>query len=255
MCYYSIDMKKYYSPTKEFYTRKRHRFCFRLFKTIVRVFFPRDEFIWSDDRPNDDEPFIFVGNHTKVYAPLTFLLNYDKKIRPWSSALFLYPKEALHHIFQNIIPSRKPKILLYPLAILMLPLIVWIFHSIEPIPVYKQSKRIFDTFDKAIQTLNEEVHQIVFAEKLHTPANDYIFELNRGFTYIGKSYYERTGKKIKYYPVYTCQVLHKVLIGEPVEYDPEVHMSIQKETICKHLEENIGKLGDSLPKHKISIYE
>lgn len=247
--------KKYYSPTKDYFTRKRHRFGFRLLKAIVKLFFPRDEFIWKGEKPDDDQPFIFVSNHTKIYAPLTFLFNYDKKIRTWSNSFLLCYKEGLNHLFYNVLINRRPKVVLYPLAVLLLPVIIWIFRSIEPIPVYKQSKKIIDTFDKAMETLEEGVHQIVFAEKLDTPVNKYIFELNRGFTYLAKTYYAKTGKKLKFYPVYTCADLHKVLIGEPIEYDPEINMRLQKETICKYLEESIKELGDSLPEHKISVYE
>lgn len=248
-------MKKYYSSVKPFHTRKRLRIGYKLWKAIVRLFFPKVEFVWDCERPADGEPIIFVSNHTKVYAPAVFLLRYEKKVRPWSNANLLTFKEVGRHIFNHVIQNRKPKILLYPLAVLIMPLIVWAFRSIEPVPVYKQQKRIVETFEKAVETLESGMQQIVFPEKLENPVNKYIFELQHGFTYLGKEYYERTGKILKYYPVYACQSLHKVLIGEPVAYDPAVHMSQQKVSICKYLENAIKELGDSLPEHKISVYE
>lgn len=248
-------MKRYYSAVSPFYKRKRLRIGYRFWKAVVKLFFPKVEFIWKCERPSEGAPVIFVCNHTKVYAPVAFLLRYDRPTRPWSNAHLLTLKEVGNHIYHNVLGNRKPKFLLYPLATLLLPLVVWAFRSIEPIPVYKQTKRIVETFDKAIETLESGMQQIVFPEKLENPVNKYIFELQHGFTYLGKEYFEKTGKILKYYPVYTAQSLNKVLIGEPIAFDPEVHMSKQKIDICRYLENGIKELGDSLPEHKISVYE
>jgi|LFRM01.1.fsa_nt_gb hypothetical protein len=255
MTYVTInDMKRYYSSTKPYFKRKRLRIGFRIFKAILKLFFPKNEFIWKCERPGDNDSFIFVCNHTKLYAPLAFLLNYDKPIRTWSLAYLLFYKEMMRHMFFNILKDRKPKILLYPLTVILSPLILWFFRSIEPIPVYHQERKILDTFNKAVETAQSGVHQIVFPEDNKAPlANDYIFELHRGFTYVAKLLYDKTGKIMKFYPVYTSQKLRKVLIGPPISYDPQVKLKIQKEQICKYLENGIKELADSLPQHKITI--
>lgn len=248
-------MKKYYSPIKPYYKRKRIRFGFRIFKALLKFFFPKNEFVWRCDRPADGQPVIFVGNHTKLYAPLAFLLNYEKPIRPWSNAFFLFYKEVLGHMFNNVLKNRKPKFLLYPFAVIISPLIVWFFRSIEPIPVYHQDRRVIETFDKAVQTLETGIQQVVFPEKLEGMANKYMFELNQGFTFVAKQYYEKTGKCLKFYPVYTCQQLRKVLVGKPIAFDPAINFKKQKVDICKYLENGIKELADSLPEHRIVIYE
>lgn len=248
-------MKKYYSAVKPYYKRKRLRFGFKIFKAIFKIFFPKDEFIWKGEKPKDDEPCLFVSNHTKLYAPLSFILNFGKPIRAWSNAYFLFFKEAANHMFKNVIANRKPKFLLYPFTVMILPLIVWFFRGLEPIPVYHQDRKVMETFDKSLETFESGINQVVFPEKLEGAANKYIFEFNRGFTYIAKLYYEKTGKKLKFYPVYTCQSLRKVLIGTPISYDPEIPIKKQKNDICKYLEGQIKELGDSLPEHRIVVYE
>ena len=145
MTYVTInDMKRYYSSTKPYFKRKRLRIGFRIFKAILKLFFPKNEFIWKCERPGDNDSFIFVCNHTKLYAPLAFLLNYDKPIRTWSLAYLLFYKEMMRHMFFNILKDRKPKILLYPLTVILSPPILWFFRSIEakPIPVYHQERKI-----------------------------------------------------------------------------------------------------------------
>ncbi len=247
--------KRYYSPVKPYYKRKRMRIGYRIFRRILKLFFPRNEFIWQCDKPKDDELVFFVGNHTKMYAPLTFLLNYDKPIRLWSHAAYLYHKDVLKHLIVNVIKERKPKFILYPLAVLLSPLIVWFFRSIEPIPVFYQDRRVIDTFEKSVETFKEGISQAVFPEKTEGRINKYIFEFSRGFTQTARLLYEQTGKVLKFYPLYVCQPLKKVLIGEPIAYNPDIHINKQKNDICLYLENAIKELGDSLPEHKIIVYE
>ena len=248
-------MKRYYSAVKPFEKRKKKRPIFKLLLAIMRIFLPRDEFIWKTQKPKDGEAFIFVSNHTKIYAPLSFILNYEKPIRPWSNANLLTFKDVREHMFKNVVRNRKPKYLLYALSVLLSPLIIWFFRSLEVIPVYKKDRRIQTTFEKSIWTMEEGVHQIVFPEKLENWANKYIFELNQGFAYVAKEYYDKTNKIMKFYPVYVCKSLKKVLIGEPIAYNPDIHFKKQREQICRFLENGIKELGDSLPEHEIEIYE
>lgn len=247
-------MKKYYCCYKDFYKRKRLRIGFRLAKFLVKLFFPKNEFIWKCEKPTD-EPVFFVSNHTKIYAPLAFLLSYKKPIRTWSNATFLTIKEVGYQMYNKILVNRKPKFLLYPLVALILPLIVWAFRGFDPIPVYREGKDIFSTFNKSIATIEEKVDQIVFPEKIEAEmVNNYIYKFHTGFIHIAKEYYKQTKKCLKFYPTYTCQDLRKVLIGEPIAYDPEIPWPKQKKDIAEYLENQIKNLADSLPEHKLIIY-
>lgn len=247
--------KQYYSPIKPYYKRKRIRIGYRIFKSILKVFFPKNEFVWTCPKPNDDEPIFFVSNHTKLYAPLVFILHYDKSLRLWADAAYLRIKDVIKHLIVNVIKDRKPKFLLYPLAILLSPMIVWFFRSIEPIPTFHQDRRVIETFQKSVETLKANISQGVFPEKIEGEANRYVFEFNRGFTHVAKMLYKETGLILKFYPTYVCQPLKKVLIGAPIAYDPNINMRQQKNDICAYLENTIKELGDSLLEHKISVYE
>lgn len=247
-------MKRYYSATKPYYKRKRLRPAFRLLKCILKLFIPKTEFIFKCEKPQDGEPMFFVSNHTQMYAPAAFILYYGKPVREWANFYFIYFKDIFNHLFKKVLRDRKPKILLYPLAFLLSPLIIWLFRSVEPIPVFHQDKRVQITFDKSIETLEEGVDQVIFPERTENQVNKYIYEFNKGFPYVAAQYYEKTGKKLKFYPVYTCQALNKALIGEPIEYDPEIPINKQKKIICKYLEDKVFELGESLPEHKIHFY-
>lgn len=76
-----------------------------------------------------------------------------------------------------------------------------------------------------------------------------------GNLYSAQKYFQRTGKKLKIYPVYCSESLKTFLVGEPVEFDPDRSVKEQSAEINKYLEKTIGELGDSLPEHKIVLYK
>ncbi|NLL56336.1 MAG: hypothetical protein GX242_03880 [Clostridiales bacterium] len=243
--------KKYYSPIKEYSkVKKRHPF-YKLFRAIIKLFFPKNEVIWQTDKPSDNEPIFYVCNHTRLYAPVFFLLS-KKPVRVWSNYYFLFYKECWQHLKNKVFQNHK---YLLPLGFILTPLIVLLFRAFEPIPVYhKSSKVITHTFEKSIETLQSGMDQAIFPERTENRVNKYIFQFNHGFPLMAQIYYEKTGKKLKFYPVYCAQKLRKVVIGNPIEYNPNIPMKIQRTQICEYLEKQIEILGDSLPEHKPVLY-
>lgn len=245
-------MEKYYSPIKDGTKRKKRHLIFRVFRNLVAFFFPKNEFIWKTEKPAPDEPLFMVCNHTKIYSSTAFILHHQP-IRVWANCYFLFLKDCWHHIRTKVCFGKRAW--LKPLGFILTPLIVWVFRAFEPIPVYHKSRKVItDTFEKSMQTMDENIPQVIFPERTTNKVNRYIFELNYGFPVVAELYYRRTGKRLNFYPVYCAQKLRKFVVGEPVRYDPEVPMKIQRVTICKYLEDKIRELGDSLPPHEPVIY-
>jgi hypothetical protein len=241
-------MKKYYSPTKPYCKRKKLHLFLNIFKKCL-FFIKKDEIVWKTEKPN--EPVVFISNHTKTHAPFNFILFFKPAARLWANCYFISIKECWKFLNKDFLKEKN--IFFKCLVALFLPIVVASFRSIEPIPVY-HDMRVKITFDKSTDTLNENKNIIIFPERTENQVNKYIFQLNRGFPHMAQAYYKSTGKKLKFYPVYTCHDLHKILIGDPIEYNPAVSIIEQRETICLYLENKIKELGDSLPEHKIDLY-
>ncbi|MFA6867019.1 MAG: hypothetical protein WCR54_05835 [Clostridia bacterium] len=221
---------------------------------MIGLFFPKTDLVWKTEKPDDTEAAFFVCNHTKLYAPIAFLLQ-KPKIRVWGNYYFLFYSTCWNHLKTKVLPSIKFHHLLYPLAFLLTPIIVLTFRALEPIPVYHYSaKIIYDTFGKSIETKNDGISQVVFPERTENKINKYSYEFNRGFPLVSKNYYNKTGKLLKFYPVYCAQKLHQLVVGDPIEYDPNIPMKKQREIICNYLQDSIAKLGDSLPAHEPVLY-
>lgn len=250
------ERKKYYSPVKSYDVYKRPHVFYKLLRAAIRLFFPDNEVVWKCEKPASDEAAVYVCNHTKIYAPTAFLV--DKRLpqgRIWANCYFLHFNMCWKHIKTKVINNRKPKFILYPLAFLLTPVIVLTFRAFNPIPVYHKSdntERV--TFQKAIDTIEEGKAQIIFPERTENPVNKYVFQFNHGFPKMAEKCYKETGKIVKFYPVYCAQKLHTFVIGEPIAYNPDIDIEIQKDDICHYLEHSIQVLGDSLPAHETVIY-
>lgn len=249
------EKKKYYSPVKEYDTIKRPHIFFKIVKGLVKLFFPKNEFLWKTEKPEKGDPVIYICNHTRIYAPSYFIACHKEPVRVWANCYFLYFNLCWHHVKTKVINNRRPKFLLYPLAWILMPLIVLTFRAFNPIPVFHTPKEVFSmTFRKSMDTLNEGLPQVIFPERTENKINKYIWQLNTGFTRVSETYYRETGRKVKFYPVYCAEKLRTFVVGDPIEYDPSVPMAKQKITICSYLENKIEELGDSLPEHEPVIY-
>lgn len=244
-------MKTYYHALKERSDKKpRHPF-YAMLKGVVRLFFPENEVIWRTEKPDDDGEIVYICNHTKIYAPVFFLLE-KPTVRVWSNYYFLFYKTCWQHMKKAVVTGKRAW--LRPLAFILTPLIVALFRATEPIPVYKMSEKVLETFEKSVETAEENVSQVIFPERTENKVNEYVYEFNQGFPTVAQVYYEKTGKRMKFYPTYCAQPLHKIVVGDPIEYDPDVPMKIQRAAICEYLQTAIKDLGDSLPEHEPPIY-
>lgn len=247
--------KKYYSPIKEYDRIKRPHIFFKGLKGIVKLFFPKNEFIWKTEKPAADESVIYVCNHTKIYAPVYFIVEHKEETRVWENCYFLYFNMCWHHMRTKVLNNLKCKFILYPLAFILLPIIILTCRAFNPIPVFHTGREVFGmTFRKSIETLNEGKRQVIFPERTENKVNKYIYQLNTGFPRVAEVYYKETGRKVKFYPVYCAQKLRTFVVGDPIEYDPSVPMAKQKTEICHYLENKICELGDSLPEHELVNY-
>ena len=217
-------------------------------KAVARIFVRKPEVVWKTEIPS--EPCLFVCNHTKNYAPVAILLYY-KNVRLWANFYFMYLKDCWNHMMKKVLKDRNP--ILKGVAALIMPLVVWTFKSIEAIPVFHDT-RVKYTFTEFVDTLNAGKCSMVFPERTENQVSKYVYEFNRGFTFVAQTYFKQTGKLLKFYPVYCCQSLKKFVVGEPITYNPDEPMRAQSVKIAEYLQNEVTAIADSLGEHDIVLY-
>lgn len=240
-------MKKQYSPLKKYHLVKRPKIFHRIINFLVKPFYI-NEVIWNTCIPKEN--VVFVANHTRTYAPLAFHFNIKRSYRPWVNAYTLTFRNGFKLFYNKTASNYKPKFLRFLALLILTPLINLYLRGLDPIPVYYDT-RLKKTFDKSIETLRENYDIVIYPEKNTPPAHKYVNDMNTGFVHLAQHYYKETGKRLKFYPVYCAQSLKKILIGDAIEYNPDINIKVQRQQIVDYIISKINELGDSLPKHKI----
>lgn len=205
----------FYNYRPPFNGKKKPYFTLNFLRAIVRPFFKKPKVEFKTEIPN--EPVMYVCNHTKIYAPTAIVL-YFRNIRMWANSYFMDYKQCWHHMKTKVLKDRKQFL---PFIALILPLVVVAFRQMEHIPVYRDTK-VRETFLEASECLESGRSCMVFAEQYDGElVNKYIYNLQWGYLYSAQKYFQRTGKKLKIYPVYCSESLKTFLVGEPVEFDPD----------------------------------
>jgi len=176
-----------------------------------------------------DEPVVLVCNHGFIYGPIAALFNMPIVFRPWVDSVMLNRRQCRSLI------SDKFRYLLFCFGSLRNRVVDWItaivmqfLGSFNPIPVYKGSENIMLTLNQSVDSLLEGKNLLIFPEH---PRTDYPSILKEwfmakhlrtfycGFARIGEMYYERTGNRLAFVPVYINRWRHTIHIAPAIYYN------------------------------------
>lgn len=200
--------------------KKKRNFTFKFFRLIAGVFLPHIKFVTECEKP--ESPCIFVSNHARIYGPISWQLYSIENIAIWTAYDVIFYPEAKEYMYSYIMhaENKKPRFFYRFVATAGGKILTSLMSSVDTIPVYMGSRKIIETLNMSVQALENGVSIAIMPEKENKRDNDYIFGFFDGFVYVAKKYYEKTGKKIAFYPSYLC-VQHKTLTaGKPIYYDP-----------------------------------
>ena len=69
-----------------------------------------------------------------------------------------------------------------------------------------------------------------------------------------KLYYKRTGKALRFVPMYIAPNLHTAFLGEPTPFHPEAPIEEERTRLCRYLMDPITAMALAQPRHKIVPY-
>ncbi len=227
-------------------TKKKKRF-YRFLCWCVDRCYKKVEYEGLENLPK--EPCIVAGNHAQMHGPLINELYFPEDKSIWCAnevtSLKTFPAFAYKDFWPN-----KPKWIRWfykGLAYVIAPLAVYIFKSADSIPVYNDM-RFITTFKLTTEMLESGKKVVIFPE-YYAPYNEIMSDFNARFVDVAKFYYKKTGKCLKFVPVYHAPTIKKVVIGKPIEYKGDLPIEEQRVIITEYLKEEITKLAKSLPNH------
>ena len=225
---------------------------YRLIYRIIWRVSPKYTLYGAEKLP--EEPCVLVGNHCQMYGPIAAELYLSRAHSIWCVGEMMDRKEVPAYAFRDFW-SLKPKwnrwfyrLLSYGIA----PLSEYVFTHAHTIPVY-HDVRVMTTIRRSMEKLQEGADIVIFPEKAE-PFNPILCRFQENFSDLARLYHRKTGKTLRFVPMYTAPALKGIHFGEAVLYNPEAPADEERERICGELAEAITALAKALPEHRVVPY-
>jgi hypothetical protein len=195
----------------------------------------------KENLKKDDEARVFVANHYEVYGPFIAYLHFPYNFRPWIIDKMIDPKTVESHMSIGIYNQfpKFPKWLKTVFIKVSKSLMVFFMKTIaRGIPVSREDfRKNIKTMQISTETLENGEPLLIFPEQ--NAVKEGVGEFMTGFEHIGKYYYQKTGKKISFYPMFISKENKTMYIGEPVIYNPDNDANEEKARIVESLKDRM----------------
>lgn len=229
------------------------RFFYKPIYFLVKFFYHKIKVVGADNLPQS--PSIVVGNHTQMNGPICAEMYYPRKKKVWCAEQMMFLKKVPEYAYEDFW-SKKPKYTRWfykCLSVLVAPIAVCIFNNADTIPVYKDARAI-KTFKLTVKALSNKKDIIIFPER-YDKYNHIVNDFQKNFVDVARLYYKKTGDRVPFVPFYVAPALKSVYIGKPTYFNPDAQATEERERICDYLKEEITKIAEELPRHKVVPYE
>lgn len=233
----------------------RKRFGVKIIAMMVSPFL-RLRVSGVENLRKDRYPSIFVCNHGFLYGPVAAVIYLPTYFRPWIHNVMLTREGAeseIRYSFKNFLAFTGEKIGGTMIRWATAP-VCWALNSFNPIPVQRGGSRgVMKTFNDSLDALQDGDNILIFPEKpssrtkdgnrVEGVASDELRSFYTGFAHIAKMYYDKTGKSLLFYPIYSDSKARTFKIGTPVEYDSTLEPKDSKRRIANDLWEQMQVLS------------
>ena len=211
--------------------RHKNRFGVKLIIALLRPLYYHKVIGKEHLRGLEDGTMVLVCNHGELYGPVVANLYIPVTFRPWTIAEMMNRDVIIEHMYQGTMMRQKwlPESWKRPILRMITPLLLWVFDSLEAIPVYRNDPRkLIGTFRETIDAMQAGDNILLFPENDTGHAvgeRGYALEgvgkLFTGFAMIAPLYYSKTHKKAVFIPIYASKKTRTVRIGQGIEYQPD----------------------------------
>ena len=240
------------SLRRMFVRKYRMRFGIKIICTLARPFL-RLKVTGTEHLRKKDYPSVFVSNHNFIYGPIAAVIYLPTYFRPWIHNVMLERETAAKEIARpfGVVIKIFGRRLGGAIIRFGARLTCWALNSFNPIPVVRGASRdVMSTFERSILALEEGDNILIFPEKPKRMVNpdgaageDVLRTFYTGFAHIAKMYYDRTGKALLFYPLYSDMDERAFRIGEPVAYDPSLEPHEGRRRLAEQLQRRVAELS------------
>ena len=218
--------------------RHKNRFGVKLIMLALRPLYYHRVLGRDNTAGYEDGTMVLVCNHGELYGPIVTNLYIPITFRPWCISSMLEKDRIVRYLYENTIIRQKwlPNFLKMPLARLLGPLCLWVFGSLEAIPVYRGNPRaLIKTFRLTVEAMQAGDNILMFPERgeAEVPGqkgyvSEGVGDLYTGFAMVAPAYYAKTHKRAVFLPIYASKHLRTLTFGQGIVYDPDAPATEEK---------------------------
>lgn len=234
--------------------RHKNRFGVRIIITLLRPLYYHKVIGKENLTQYEDGSMVLICNHGEIYGPVVANLYVPIDFRPWVLNSMMEREAIVEHMYQGTMVRQRwlPERWKRPLIRLITPLMMWVFNSLEAIPVYRGLPReLMKTFRLTLDAMQAGDNILVFPEngEEHEPgkagyARDGVGKLYTGFAMIAPMYYAKTKKRAVFVPIYASRKRRTLTIGQGIVYNPEANAMEEKMRIVDALLASMQIMAD-----------
>lgn len=228
------------------------RWLFKIIKALVRLFYPEIEIVGKEKLEGED--IIVVANHAQLHSPIACELYFPDKFYTWCAGEMMTLRDVPAYAFRDFWSDKKKSVRwLFKIAsYLIAPLSVLVFNNARTIPVYHE-KKVINTFRMTLKSLCDGRCIVIFPEHA-VKHNNIVYDFQDRFIDVAKVYFNKSGRRVRFLPMYVAPKLKKAVIGEEILFNPEADDVEERARIKEYLMSSITELAISLPEHTVVPY-
>ncbi len=236
-------------PLKKLKLRQRAAFRspgMRWLYRVLYVFF-HCKVLFPEKLPGSGEPVVFIANHYNVFGPLSFVISVPLDYQIWINSELLDRESARSGLLpgmKRLLPFLSEKRSEW-CCDKLLSLVLYALTSVGMIPVDRQdASRLLSTIRRSLQALQEGKNLLIFPE---TGEPEYsltsVTPFFPGFAALGRFFYRKTGKCLRFCPCYIDEQHYRIRVGEPVIWNPDADPKKETEKVSEELNRRIREMA------------
>lgn len=212
---------------------------FRIVRMILRPFWKRQVII---DESLFKDGLVLVGHHQSFYGPIISMMWLPDTVNIWVvSHLFAFKQcfnMFYNHTFKKTI--KMPRIIALVMAGLCGLLIPPMIRSIGAIPVYRQSKKIVETFEISMDLLDKGQQILIFPDIEYYGRDNLIGDIHNGFAHLEKLYFRSHGDHLGFVPIILDKANKVIRTSKPIYFNDHGIYEEERDILIKEIIYNIN---------------
>ncbi len=148
------------------------------------------------------EGAVYVARHLNMHGPMTCLKWLDFCTHPMVFSPFFTKRDCYIQYRDYTFSERYGKKKFNFKAFVASRFVPKMVNSVKAIPVYRNSIKVSKTFRASVECLMKGESIIVFPDTEYTNEGESVSEIYKGFLYIGELYKRKSGKSLRFVPIY-----------------------------------------------------